>query len=49
MSTFVVKRENALPVTGQDFLTLISPAGRRLKVISATVGGQGSTTQRKRS
>lgn len=44
MSTFVVKRENALPVAGQDFLTLISPTNRRLKVISATCGGQGTSS-----
>lgn len=41
---YVVKRENQTPVSGQDFLTLISASNRRLRVISATVGGQGSSS-----
>lgn len=44
MGRYVVSRDNVTPTGGQDVLTLISPANRRLRVAEISVVGRGSTS-----
>ncbi len=39
-----VKRENATPTAAQDFLTIISPASRRLRILQVVCNGVGASS-----
>jgi hypothetical protein len=41
---YTVSRDNVTPTGGQDVLTLISAASRRIRLVSAKVSGRGSTS-----
>jgi hypothetical protein len=40
---YLVSRYNITPVAGQDVLTCISGSGRRIRLVSVTLGGVGSS------
>lgn len=44
MSRYWVKRENATPVAAQDFLTVISGANRRLRILDIRCNGVGASS-----
>lgn len=41
---YIIKRENATPVANQDFLTIVSAANRRVRLLQIVVAGMGSTS-----
>lgn len=41
---YTVKRENITPTAGQDLLTIVSPSGRRARLVQVAIGGLGTTS-----
>jgi hypothetical protein len=41
---YTISRDNVTPVGGQDLLTIISPANRRVRLVQFDVAGRGSTS-----
>lgn len=39
MALYTVSRSNVTPVVGQDLITVISPANRRIRLVEASVSG----------
>ena len=44
MARYIVERLNVTPVSGQDILTAISAASRRLRLVDLSVTGAGTTS-----
>lgn len=43
-SRYIVKRLNVTPTAGQDLLTVVSPANRRVELVEVSVNGRGSSS-----
>jgi hypothetical protein len=41
---YVVKRLNVTPAAGQDLITIVSPANRRVELVEVSVNGRGTSS-----